>query len=206
MAVNLQKGQRIDLTKGNAGLNKILVGLGWDPVQNNANNSGGGFFKSLFSGSSSGPNIDCDASVLMLTGDKLASRSDVIYFGNLKSSNGAVSHSGDNLTGEGDGDDEQVVVELKSIPSDYNRLVFVVNIYEAKNRQQHFGLIQNAYIRIVNAATNEELVKYSLTDNYANQTSLITGEIYRHENEWKFAALGTGTGAGSLSEVVATYQ
>ena len=206
MSINLQKGQRIDLTKGNAGLNKILVGLGWDPVQNNTTNSGGGFFKSFFGGSNKAPDIDCDASVLMLKNDKLSSRSDIIYFGNLKSSNGAVKHTGDNLTGAGDGDDEQIVVELKSIPSEYNRLVFVVNIYDAKNRNQHFGMIQNAFIRIVNAATNEELLKYNLTDNYANQTALITGELYRDGHEWKFAAIGTGSQATSLSKLVTTYQ
>lgn len=205
MSINLQKGQRIDLTKGNAGLNKILVGLGWDPVQNNSNKSGG-FFKSLFSGSNNAPNIDCDASVLMLKDDKVSSRSDIIYFGNLKSTNGAVKHTGDNLTGEGDGDDEQIIVELKSVPSDYNRLVFVVNIYDARNRNQHFGMIQNAFIRIVNAATNEELLKYNLTDNYSNQTALITGELYRDGQEWKFAAIGTGSQAASLSDLVATYQ
>ena len=205
MSINLQKGQRIDLTKSNAGLNKILVGLGWDPVQNNSNN-GGGFFKSLFGGGNKAPNIDCDASVLMLKNDKVSSRSDIIYFGNLKSTNGAVKHTGDNLTGDGDGDDEQILVELKSIPSEYNRLVFVVNIYDARNRNQHFGMIQNAFIRIVNASTNEELLKYNLTDNYANQTALITGELYREGTEWKFAAIGTGSQAGSLSDLVATYQ
>jgi stress response protein SCP2 len=207
MSINLQKGQRIDLTKGNAGLNKILVGLGWDPVQSNTSSSGGGFFKSLFGGGSkAAPDIDCDASVLMLKNDKISSKSDIIYFGNLKSSNGSVKHTGDNLTGDGDGDDEQIIVELKSIPSDYNRLVFVVNIYDARNRNQHFGMIQNAFIRIVNASTNEELLKYNLTDNYANQTALITGELYREDHEWKFAAIGTGSQAPSLSELVKTFQ
>lgn len=206
MSINLQKGQRIDLTKGNAGLNKILVGLGWDPVQSKPSSSGGGFFKSLFGSTNKAPDIDCDASVLMLKNDKLSSRSDIIYFGNLKSSNGAVKHTGDNLTGDGDGDDEQIIVELKSLPNEYNRLVFVVNIYDAKNRNQHFGMIQNAFIRIANANTNEELLKYNLTDNYVNQTALITGELYRLDNEWKFAAIGTGSQAASLSDVVATYQ
>jgi stress response protein SCP2 len=207
MSINLQKGQRIDLTKGNAGLNKIYVGLGWDPVAVSAPSSGGGFFKSLFSGGTpSAPNIDCDASVIMLTNDKLATNSDVVYFGNLKSDNGAVTHSGDNLTGAGDGDDEQIVVELKSIPANYNRLVFVVNIYDAKIRKQHFGMIQNAYIRIVNGSNNEELLKYNLSDDYTNQTTLITGELYRHETEWKFAAIGTGSQVSSLREVIDTYR
>lgn len=142
----------------------------------------------------------------MLKNDKVANNSDVIFFGNLKSDNGAVRHSGDNLTGDGDGDDEQIVVELKSIPAEYNRLVFVVNIYDAKGRNQHFGMIQNAFIRIVNASNNQELLKYNLSDNYTNQTTLITGELYRQDNEWKFAAIGTGTQAGSIREVVESYK
>ena len=204
VSINLQKGQRIDLTKGNAGLNKILVGLGWDPVETK---SSGGFLSGLFGGGgSTSPNIDCDASVLMLKNDKIVANSDVIYFGNLKSANGAVAHSGDNLTGAGDGDDEQIVVELNSIPAEFNRLVFVVNIYDAAKRKQHFGMIQNAFIRIVNGTTNQELLKYNLSDNYSNQTTLITGELYRHENEWKFAAIGTGTQDVSLGEVIGKYK
>ncbi|MEK4426829.1 TerD family protein [Solibacillus sp. FSL K6-1523] len=204
MTINLQKGQRVDLTKGNTGLNKITVGLGWDPVQQK---SSGGLFGGLFGGGGSkGANVDCDASVILLKDDRLAAKEDVIYFGNLKGANGAVAHSGDNLTGDGDGDDEQVVVELKSIPADYNRLVFVVNIYEAAQRKQHFGMIQNAFIRVVNGATNEQLLKYNLSEDYSGQTTLITGEIYRHENEWKFAAIGTGTQDNSIGEVVRKYQ
>lgn len=204
MSINLQKGQRIDLTKGNAGLDTILVGLGWDPVEQKS--SGGGFFSSLFGSSSAGPNIDCDASVIMLKNDRVQNKGDIVYFGNLKALNGAVTHTGDNLTGEGDGDDEQIIVKLKSIPSDYNRLIFVVNIYDAAKRGQHFGMIQNAFIRIVDQTSNRELLRYNLSDNYANLTTLITGEIYRHENEWKFAALGNGTTDNSLGEIVAKYQ
>ncbi|MEG0470877.1 MAG: TerD family protein [Solibacillus sp.] len=204
MTINLQKGQRVDLTKGNTGLNKIRVGLGWDPVQQK---SSGGLFGGLFGGGGSkGANVDCDSSVILLKGDRLAAKEDVIYFGNLKGANGAVAHSGDNLTGAGEGDDEQVVVELKSVPADYNRLIFVVNIYEAAQRKQHFGMIQNAFIRVVDESTNQELLKYNLTENYSDQTTLITGEIYRHENEWKFAALGTGTQDNSIGEVVRKYQ
>ena len=209
MSINLQKGQRIDLTKGNAGLNKITVGLGWDPVQQQQKKSGGGFLGGLFGGGGSGgasANVDCDASVIMLKNDRLVAKNDVVYFGNLKGANGAVAHSGDNLTGAGDGDDEQIVIELKSIPSDYNRLIFVVNIYDAANRKQHFGMIQNAFIRIVNSSTNEELLKYNLSDNYSDQTTLITGEIYRHGDEWKFGAIGTGTQDNSIGEVVKKYQ
>lgn len=204
MTVNLQKGQRVDLTKGNTGLNKIRVGLGWDPVQQKAS---GGLFGGLFGGGGSkAANVDCDASVILLKDDHLSSKQDVIYFGNLSGANGAVTHSGDNLTGAGEGDDEQVVIELKSIPAEYNRLIFVVNIYEAAQRQQHFGMIHNAFIRVVDVSTNEQLLKYNLSDNYSDQTTLITGEIYRHENDWKFAAIGTGTKDNSLGEVIKKYQ
>ncbi|WP_423407148.1 TerD family protein [Heyndrickxia sp. MSNUG] len=204
MAINLQKGQRVDLTKGNPGLSKIMVGLGWDPVQKSG--GGGGLFGGLFGGGGSGANIDCDASVIMLgANDKLQNNNDVIYFGNLKSKDGSVIHSGDNLTGDGDGDDEQVSIELGRVPGHVEKLVFVVNIYDAVKRKQHFGMIRNAFIRVVNPNSNQELIKYNLTEDYSGKTSLIVGEIYRHGNEWKFAAVGTGTTASGLSEVVRSY-
>ncbi|WP_264990204.1 TerD family protein [Lysinibacillus piscis] len=205
MAINLQKGQRVDLTKGNAGLTKIKVGLGWDPV---AEKKSGGFLGGLFSGgnSGSGRNIDCDASVLMLRDDKIVAGEDVIYFGKLTSNCGSVQHSGDNLTGDGDGDDEVITIDLSAVPSAYNKLVFVVNIYDAAGRNQHFGMIQNAYIRVYDDRTNNELIRYSLTDDYSNLTSLICGEIYRHETEWKFAAVGSGTNDLKLGDVVRRYQ
>lgn len=202
MAINLQKGQRVDLTKGNPGLSKIMVGLGWDPVQS----GGKGFLGSLFGGGGTA-NIDCDASVIMLgENEKLQSNQDVVYFGNLKSKCGSVQHSGDNLTGDGDGDDEQVFVDLNRVPANIHKLVFVVNIYDAVKRKQHFGMIRNAFIRIVNPASNQEMLHYNLTDDYSGKTSLIVGEIYRNAGEWKFAAVGTGTNAASLGEVVRTYS
>ncbi|QEK11010.1 TerD family protein [Crassaminicella thermophila] len=203
MAINLQKGQRIDLTKGNAGLSRIMVGLGWDPVEKS---SGGGFLSSFFGGGSNNADIDCDASVLMLDGNgKLAKKQDLIYFGNLRSACGSVVHTGDNLTGEGEGDDEQIIVELGLVPSNIHKLVFVVNIYDCIRRKQDFGLIQNAYIRIVNSANMQELIRYNLSDNYAGKTTLIVGEIYRYNGEWKFAAIGEGTQDASLSEIVKKY-
>ncbi|EFV77714.1 TerD family protein [Cytobacillus oceanisediminis] len=203
MAINLQKGQRVDLTKGNPGLSKIMVGLGWDPVQNSG---GGGLLGSLFGGGG-GANIDCDASVIMLgENGKLKSNKDVIYFGNLKSSDGSVQHSGDNLTGAGDGDDEQVMVDLSRVPAHVHKMVFVVNIYDSVKRKQHFGMIQNAFIRVVNSGNNQELIKYNLTDDYSGKTSLIVGEIYRHGGDWKFAAVGTGTASPGLSDVVRSYS
>ncbi|MEW4193722.1 TerD family protein [Bacillus altitudinis] len=199
MAITLEKGQRIDLTKGKAGLTNILVGLGWDPVS-----QGGGFLGKLFGGGG-GADIDCDASVLMLKNDKFVENKDLIYFGNLKSRCGSVEHTGDNLTGEGDGDDEQVLVNLSKVPGNVNKLVFVVNIYDALRRNQHFGMIQNAYIRIVDRSNNQELVKYNLKDEYAGKTSLIVGELYRHENEWKFAAVGNGTNDAKLADITRNY-
>ncbi|MDQ6599362.1 TerD family protein [Bacillus salipaludis] len=203
MAINLQKGQRIDLTKSNPGLTKIMVGLGWDPVKT----GGGGLLGSLFGGGGSSANVDCDASVIMLgENDKLQNNNDVVYFGNLKSRDGSVQHSGDNLTGAGDGDDEQIMIDLSRVPSNIHKLVFVVNIYDAIKRKQHFGMIQNAFIRIVNSSSHTELLHYSLTDNYSGKTCLVTGEIYRHGTEWKFAAVGNGTNAGSLGEVVRSFS
>lgn len=204
MAISLQKGQRVDLTKGNPGLSKIMVGLGWDPVQGGG---GGGFLGSLFGGGGGGANVDCDASVIMLgANDKVQSNQDVIYFGNLKSRDGSVQHSGDNLTGAGEGDDEQVMVELSRVPANIQKLVFVVNIYDCVKRKQHFGMIRNAFIRVVNPSNNQELIRYNLSDDYSGKTSLVVGEIYRHNTEWKFAAVGTGTNSASLSEVVRSFS
>lgn len=206
MAISLQKGQRVDLTKGNPGLSKIMVGLGWDPVQKSG--GGGGLFGSLFGGGGGGgANIDCDASVIMLgSNDKLQNNSDVIYFGNLKSKDGSVTHTGDNITGDGEGDDEQVFIELNRVPGHVEKLVFVVNIYDCVKRKQHFGMIQNAFIRVVNPTNNLEMIKYNLTDDYNGKTSLVVGEIYRSGTDWKFAAVGTGTNAAGLSDVVRSYS
>jgi stress response protein SCP2 len=199
MAIVLQKGQRIDLTKGNPGLEQIMVGLGWDPVQQKS----GGLLGGLFGGGST--NFDIDASVLMLQDDKLTSNNDLIYFGNLKSQCGSIIHTGDNLTGDGDGDDEQVKIDLKRVPSRINKVVFVVNIYDCVSRKQDFGSVQNAFIRVVNSSTNEEMLKFNLTDNYSGSTSLIVAEIYRHNDDWKFAAVGTGTKDAALKDIVRRY-
>ncbi|OCS83381.1 TerD family protein [Caryophanon tenue] len=202
MVVNLQKGQRVDLTKGNAGLSRLQVGLGWDPVEQKKS---GGLFGGLFGGGG-GANIDCDASVIMLEDDRLVNQEDVVYFGRKTSVDGSIKHSGDNLTGEGAGDDETIFIELGQVPAKYNKLVFVVNIYDAKKRNQDFGMIRNAYIRVLNPSTNEELIRYNLSDDYAGQTALITGEIYRSGSDWKFAAVGTGTTDDGLSGLVNRYR
>lgn len=197
--ISLVKGQKVDLTKGNEQLNMVTVGLGWDPVSKGEQ---GGFFKKLKSAVVS---IDCDASVFMLKNDRLESDKDIISFTRLKSADGSVKHSGDNLTGAGDGDDEQIVVKLKEVPEQFNRLVFVVNIFGAKLKKQHFGLIQNAYIRIFDDR-NQELIRFNLSDDYNEQTALITGEIYRHNGEWKFSAVGTGTTDATISQLAKRYQ
>jgi len=201
MSVNLQKGQKVDLTKGNSGLSKIIVGLGWDAV---AQSGAKGVFGSLFG--KSAVDVDCDASVLMLDEhDKLQGVSNLIYFGNLKSKDGSVVHTGDNTSGEGDGDDEVIQVDLAKIPNNYKKLLFVVNIYDCIKRHQDFGMIKNAFIRVVNSSNKQELIKYSLSDNYALKTTLVVGEIYRQDAEWKFGAIGEGTTDESLKTVISRY-
>lgn len=197
--INLVKGQKVDLTKDNQQLNMVTVGLGWDPV---GTGGAGGFFKKLKAAVVS---IDCDASVFMLKNDHLESDKDIISFSRLKSVDGSVKHTGDNLTGAGDGDDEQIIVKLKEVPKQFNRLVFVVNIFGAKLKKQHFGLIQNAYIRVFDDR-NQELIRFNLSDDYNEQTALIAGEIYRHNGEWKFNAVGTGTADTTISELAKRYR
>lgn len=200
MAISLQKGQKIDLTKGNPGLEKIIVGLGWDPIQKKA----GGLLGGLFGGGG-GSNMDIDASVIMLQDDKFTEKTNLIYFGNLKSKCGSVLHTGDNITGEGDGDDEQVIIELKKVPANINKLIFVVNIYDCVKRKQDFGQVENAFIRVMNSANNEELLKFDLSENYSGLTSLTVAEIYRHGTEWKFGATGSGSTDPGLNEMVKRY-
>lgn len=182
MGVSLQKGQKVSLTKDNAGLSRVVIGLGWDEVQQKR-----GFF------APKPQEIDCDASAFLLADGKLRGVDDIVYFGNLRHKSGTVQHMGDNLTGAGDGDDEQIVVELDRVPAEYDRIVLVVNIYQADKRKQHFGMIQNAFIRIVDSRNNQELCKYNLSDNYDGMTAMIFGEVYRHNGEWKFNAIGSGT-------------
>ena len=202
--INLQKGQKIDLTKSNPGLTKIMIGLGWDPVKSGG---GGGFLGSLFGGGGGGANIDCDASVFMLDANqKLSKKNNLVYFGNKKSPCGSIQHMGDNLTGQGDGDDEQIHVDLSKIPADVHRLVFVVNIYQCVQRKQHFGMIQNAFIRAVNSGNGQEICKFNLSEGYDGKTALILGELYRHNGEWKFAATGEATNDTGLESLSRRYM
>lgn len=195
MSVSLQKGQKVSLSKEHAGLSKMMVGLGWDEAQK----AKGGFF------APKPKPIDCDASALLLKNGKLCDKSDIIYFGNLGHKTGAIQHMGDNLTGAGEGDDEQIFVDLGRIPAEYDRIVVVVNIYQALQRKQHFGMIQNAFIRLVDQRNNSEMCRYNLTDDYSGMTAMIFGEIYRHNGEWKFSAVGQGTTDPGLGELANRY-
>ena len=182
MSINLKKGQKIDLRKSNPGLSTIRVGLGWDPIE-----QGGGFLKSLFG--SGNTDIDCDASVFLLNED--SKPIDLVYFGNLRTKNDSIIHTGDNLTGEGAGDDEVILVDLDKIPSQVNKLLFVVNIYDCVRRNQHFGMIKN----------NSEIARYNLSDDYRGRTALLVGLIYRYEGTWKFSAIGEGTNDTGLNDM-----
>lgn len=197
MSVNLQKGQKVDLTKGNAGLKTLVVGLGWDEAPKKF---------SLFG--KRDEDIDCDASALLINANtgKLMGPVDVVYYGQLMHRSGAIRHCGDNLTGAGDGDDEQIIVELTKVPADFSKIVFVVTIYQAVERRQNFGMIRNAFIRIVDADNGTELCKYNLSENYDGKTAMVFGEVYRHNGEWKFGAVGEPTNDNGIAQIAARFQ
>ena len=200
MGINLQKGQRISLSKEAPGLTKLICGLGWDV----AKRSGGGFF-SNFGGS--GQNYDLDASVICLDANgKLTDNKNIIYFGNLQHSSRAIIHQGDNLTGAGDGDDEVIIIDLPRIPANIAKLIFVVNIYECVTRKQDFGQIENAFVRLINSSNNKELARYNLSGKeYTGMTGMILAEVYRHNNEWKMAAIGNGVNVPGLGKLIESY-
>lgn len=197
MSVNLQKGQKVDLTKGNAGLKALVVGLGWDEAPKKF---------SLFGKKQE--DIDCDASAILITEStgKLAGAADVVYYGSLNHMSGSVRHCGDNLTGAGDGDDEQIIVELTKVPQQYNRIVFAVTIYQARERNQSFGMIRNAFIRVVDADTGAELCRYNLSENYDGKTAMLFGEVYRYNGEWKFGAMGEPTMDNGIQEIANRFM
>ena len=212
MSINLRKGQKIDLTKGGGGLSRIMVGLGWDEAQPAPQQSGGGFL-GLFRSQpqQQTQDIDCDASAILLNGNGKLYGARVndccVYYGNLSHFSGAIQHQGDNLTGAGDGDDEQIMVDLRRVPTDVAKIVFVVNIYDADKRGQHFGMIQNAFIRLVNLTNNSEICRFNLSENYFNMTGLVVGEIYRRNGEWKFNAIGQPVQEASrLENLIRLYQ
>lgn len=195
MSISLQKGQKVSLSKEGSSLSKLIIGLGWDEVQQTKK----GFFAPKPQA------IDCDASAIVLQNGKLLNKADLIYFGNLKHASGTIQHMGDNLTGAGEGDDEQITVNLDAIPAQYDRIVLVVNIYQAVQRHQHFGMIRNAFIRIVDGKNNAEMLRYNLTDDYSDMTAMIFGEVYKNGNEWKFSAVGQGTNDPGLGELANRY-
>ncbi len=183
MAVSLKKGQKVDLTKTNPGLKEILIGLGWD-----VNKYDGG------------KEFDLDSSVFMLNATgKVNSDDDFVFYGNLKHVSGAVEHLGDNLTGAGEGDDEQIKIDLSKVPDNIEKIDFTVTIYEAEERHQNFGQVENAFIRVVNVANNEELIRYDLGEDFSIETAVVIGELYRNKGEWKFNAIGSGFSGGLAS-------
>ena len=180
MAITLSKGQKVSLTKGNPGLKHIVVGLGWD-----TNKYDGGF------------DFDLDSAAFLLDENgKVNADTDFVFYNNLKHSSGAVEHLGDNLTGEGDGDDEQVKVDLSLVPQNISKIAFTVTIHEALERRQNFGQVSNSYVRVIDEDTNQELLNYELGEDFSIETAIVVCEIYRHNGEWKFNALVSGFEGG----------
>ena len=183
MAVSLRKGQKVDLTKGNPNLKKVLIGLGWD-----TNKYDGGH------------DFDLDAAAFLLGANgKVTSDDDFVFYNNLKHKSGAVEHMGDNLTGEGEGDDEEIKIDLSKVPQTIEKIDFTVTIYEAVERRQSFGQVENAYIRVVDDTTGTELIRYDLGEDFSIETAVVVGELYRHGGEWKFNAIGSGFEGGLAS-------
>ena len=179
MSVSLNKGGNVSLTKEAPGLTAVLVGLGWDAR------------------TTSGADFDLDASALMVgTSGKILSDAHFVFFNNLTSPDGSVEHLGDNLTGEGEGDDEEIKIDLVAVPPEVDRIVITVSIYDAETRQQSFGQVRNAYIRVVNQADNAEVTRYDLSEDASTETAMIFGEVYRNNADWKFRAVGQGYSTG----------
>ena len=188
MPINLHKGQKVSFSKGNPGLKKLRVGLGWD-----TNQYDGGY------------DFDLDAAAFLLGSDgKCPSTDEFIFYGNLKHTSESVEHVGDNRTGEGEGDDEVIMIDLSKIPENIQRIAFTVTIYEADERRQNFGQVSNSYIRVVDDVTGTELIRYDLGEDFSIETAIVVGEIYKHNGEWKFNAIGSGY-QGGLAALCASY-
>ncbi len=180
MGITLAKGQKVDLTKSNPGLKNIVVGLGWD-----VNKYDGGF------------SFDLDtAAFLTDVNGKVTSDTDFVFYNNLRHPSGSVIHLGDNLTGAGDGDDEQIKVALDKVPANIEKICFTATIHEAMQRNQNFGQVSNAYIRVVDESNGTELIRYDLGEDFSIETAIVVGELYRHNGEWKFNAIGSGYQGG----------
>ena len=191
MAVNLSKGQRISLDKIAPGLTEVFVGLGWD-----------------INVTDSGQDFDIDASVFLLgSNEKLLSDNHFIFYNNLTSPDAdkSVEHMGDNLTGAGEGDDEVIKINLKKVPAEVNKIVMTVTIHEAEQRQQNFGQVQNAFVRVVNSQNQEEVIRYDLSEDYSIETALIMAELYRKDGEWRVNAVGAGY-QGGLQALLDRYN
>ncbi|MET8622848.1 TerD family protein [Kitasatospora sp. NPDC004669] len=179
MGVSLSKGGNVSLTKEAPGLQAVVVGLGWDVR------------------TTTGTDFDLDASALLCNDQgKVASDGNFVFFNNLKSPDGSVEHTGDNRTGEGEGDDEAIKVNLAGVPADVQKIVFPVSIYDAESRGQNFGQVRNAFIRVVNQADSSELARYDLSEDASTETAMVFGELYRNGTEWKFRAIGQGYASG----------
>lgn len=187
MAISLSKGGNVSLSKEAPGLTDLLIGLGWDAR------------------ATDGQDFDLDASAFLLNASgKVRSDADFIFYNQLKSDNGSVEHMGDNRTGEGDGDDEEIVIQLNNVPADVVKIAIAVTIHEADARGQNFGQVSSAYIRCVNKNGGTEIAKYDLSEDASVETAMIFGEVYRHNNDWKFKAVGQGF-AGGLAPLAKNY-
>ncbi|MDF0725768.1 TerD family protein [Cytobacillus sp. S13-E01] len=188
MAVQLSKGQRIDLTKTNPGLVKAMIGLGWDTNK--------------YQG---GRDFDLDASAFLVDeNDKCLNDQDFVFYNNLSHPSGAVVHSGDNRTGEGDGDDEQLIVDFSKIPSNVHKIGITVTIHDANTRHQNFGQVSNAFVRVLDDSNNQELLRFDLGEDFSIETAVVICELYRYGNDWKFSAVGSGF-SGGLADLCSNY-
>ena len=187
MAISLQKGGNVNLSKEAPGISKMIIGLGWDAR------------------ATDGAAFDIDGSVFLLKADgKVRADVDMIFYNNLKSSDGSVTHSGDNTTGAGDGDDETVVVDLAAVPAEIDKIAVCVTIHDAEARKQNFGMVSKAYVRCVNANGNTEIARFDLSEDGSAETAMVFGEIYRNGGDWKFKAIGHGS-KGGLVPLAATF-
>ena len=189
MSINLKKGQKINLTKDNPGLNKAIIGLGWD-----TNKYSGGY------------EFDLDASAFLVGNNgKVNDDLNFVFYNNLQDPSGAVVHTGDNRTGDGDGDDEQIIIDFSKVPSDIDKIAITVTIHEAQERGQNFGQVSNAFVRIVNEETDVEVLRYDLSEDFSIETALVFCELYRNNGDWKFSAIGSGF-SGGLEALCKNYS
>ncbi|MER0141922.1 TerD family protein [Bacillus safensis subsp. safensis] len=188
MAIQLSKGQRVDLTKTNPGLTKVMIGLGWDTNK--------------YSG---GVEFDLDASAFLVDANNRCQQdTDFVFYNNLQHPSGSVTHTGDNRTGEGDGDDEQILVDFSKIPANIDRIGITVTIHDAEARSQNFGQVSNAFVRVVNEEGGEELIRFDLGEDFSIETAVVVCELYRHGSDWKFNAIGSGF-SGGLAALCQNY-